>query len=128
MCSYGINSVEYWSFNKAWSNQREAHYGFREPSNDDLGESIHESEVKDPAGTLWVADSTLPEVFDDLYVDYAVKKGRSHEDWGVESRHNGGFNALFGEGHVKWLLYGSSQPCQWSIQDDCGTVGGTRKG
>jgi prepilin-type N-terminal cleavage/methylation domain-containing protein/prepilin-type processing-associated H-X9-DG protein len=31
-------------------------------------------------------------------------------------RHSGGYNALFGDGHVKWIKYGSSKPENWFIQ------------
>lgn len=33
-------------------------------------------------------------------------------------RHFGGFNALFGDGHVKWRRWGSTRPSEWTIQDD----------
>ena len=33
-------------------------------------------------------------------------------------RHLEGFNALFGDGHVKWKRWGTSQPQEWSIQAD----------
>jgi prepilin-type N-terminal cleavage/methylation domain-containing protein/prepilin-type processing-associated H-X9-DG protein len=133
--SYGINTVEQWSSNKGWSGQTLDHHGYRDPtygsdgaldSGSDVGASVNESDVKDPAGTIWVADSSWIELWDDRWLDYADKKGRPRADWGVEGRHNNGFDAMFGDGHVKWLHYGSSQPCQWSIEDDCGDKGGTR--
>ncbi|MBC8142557.1 MAG: hypothetical protein H7Y38_14085 [Armatimonadetes bacterium] len=36
----------------------------------------------------------------------------------VNARHNGGFVALYGDGHSGWKKWGSSTPCQWTIQDD----------
>ena len=35
---------------------------------------------------------------------------------GVSSRHLEGYNVLFGDGHVKWKKWGSSQPEEWFIQ------------
>lgn len=33
-------------------------------------------------------------------------------------RHFAGFNALFGDGHVKWRKWGTTKPGEWSIQAD----------
>ncbi|HEY3282880.1 MAG TPA: prepilin-type N-terminal cleavage/methylation domain-containing protein [Armatimonadota bacterium] len=133
--SYGVNTVAYWSVTRAWYDKGLEHYGYRDPiggggptaaQSDDIGASVHENDVKDPSNTIWVADSTFVELWDEKWVDYADKKGRAHADYGVEGRHGRYFNALFGDGHVKSIVYGSSQPCQWSIQDDCGAPGGRR--
>jgi prepilin-type processing-associated H-X9-DG protein len=37
----------------------------------------------------------------------------------VLGRHSEGFNVAFGDAHVKFVRFGSTKPCQWSIQDDC---------
>ena len=42
----------------------------------------------------------------------------------VIGRHSEGFNAAFGDAHVKWIRFGTSKPCQWSIQDDCADPAG----
>lgn len=36
----------------------------------------------------------------------------------VAARHFDGFNALFGDGHVKFRRWGSTTANEWSIQDD----------
>ncbi len=36
----------------------------------------------------------------------------------VDARHNGGYVVLYGDGHSGWKKWGSSTPCQWTIQDD----------
>jgi prepilin-type N-terminal cleavage/methylation domain-containing protein/prepilin-type processing-associated H-X9-DG protein len=36
----------------------------------------------------------------------------------VAYRHGGGFEALFGDGHAKYRKWGSSKPCDWTIQAD----------
>jgi prepilin-type processing-associated H-X9-DG protein len=35
----------------------------------------------------------------------------------VAGRHNGGFVILYGDGHSGWKKWGSSTPCQWTIQE-----------
>ena len=60
---------------------------------------MHEADVKDPSGAIWVADSSFIEIWDERWVDYANKKGRTREDYGVEGRHLGSLDALFGDGH-----------------------------
>jgi prepilin-type N-terminal cleavage/methylation domain-containing protein/prepilin-type processing-associated H-X9-DG protein len=134
--SYGINTIEFWTVTKEWTGKTLLHHGYRDPtygsggtqdSGDDVGASVSESDVKDPANCIWVCDSSFIEIYDERWVDYANKTGRTRSDYGVEGRHNKGFNALFGDGHVKWIKYGSSQPHQWSIQDDANVPGGMRK-
>ncbi|MBC8102683.1 MAG: hypothetical protein H7Z41_08870 [Cytophagales bacterium] len=46
----------------------------------------------------------------DLFSDSEASK--------VAPRHNGGFVVLYGDGHSGWKKWGSSTPCQWTIQDD----------
>jgi prepilin-type processing-associated H-X9-DG protein len=36
----------------------------------------------------------------------------------VAGRHFVGFNALYGDGHVKWRKWGTTTPNEWSIQSD----------
>ena len=45
-----------------------------------------------------------------------------HSTYGSNSKVNNpdrnGFNALYGDGHVKWHPYGSTTPAEWSTQSD----------
>lgn len=71
------------------------------------------AEINDPAGTLMVADSNCvvaspPGVWPS---DAANMK--------ANMRHNDGANALFCDGHVKWLAQGKLDPC---------TLGGPARG
>ena len=34
------------------------------------------------------------------------------------SRHNEGFVVVYGDGHSKWVKWGSTKPCDWTIQAD----------
>lgn len=31
------------------------------------------------------------------------------------NRHNGGYNAAYADGHVKWNLLGSTKPDNWAV-------------
>ncbi|MBC8136240.1 MAG: hypothetical protein H8F28_10165, partial [Fibrella sp.] len=34
------------------------------------------------------------------------------------ARHTDGYVAIYGDGHSKWVKWGSSKPCDWTIQAD----------
>lgn len=85
--------------------------------------SVSEAQVEDPAGTIHLVDSwtTAPylghsirgiqqEVRTDRYSNASASK--------VAGRHAGGFMALFGDGHARWVQWGSTKASQWSIQAD----------
>jgi len=93
--------------------------------------SIVESVIGDPAGTIHIIDSlggttsstTNPcgsggpsirgiqaERRTDVWNTYTASK--------VAYRHTDGFNALFGDGHVKWRKWGSTRREEWSVQAD----------
>ena len=69
-----------------------------------------------------------PEVWRESYVDYcmspdprvstSLNRCNKGDQVITSDRHSGGFNAVFGDGHAKWRKFGSTQPCQWSIQAD----------
>ncbi|RYG57429.1 hypothetical protein EON80_28275, partial [bacterium] len=74
--------------------------------------------VELPESTIWLADGeagdgglTQPEIFTDDHLDYA-----STDERRVSRRHNGQFNALFADGHVKWIA--ASKPSLWTVQND----------
>jgi prepilin-type N-terminal cleavage/methylation domain-containing protein/prepilin-type processing-associated H-X9-DG protein len=123
--SYGINTVEAWDVYTPWAKQIAQHHGFRcqgERRKFDVGCSVSEAEVGDPAGTIWIADSTNIELWRDAYTDYAPESGLNAKgDQGSAkafSRHNNGFNTVHADGHAKWYRAGSSKPKDWSIQAD----------
>jgi prepilin-type N-terminal cleavage/methylation domain-containing protein/prepilin-type processing-associated H-X9-DG protein len=123
--SYGINTVEQWDFYKPWAGKQAAHHGFRcqgERRKTDVGCSVSEAEVADPAGTIWITDSNNIELWRDAFHDNAPEsnlngKGASGSEKAF-SRHTGGFNTVHADGHVKYYRAGSSKPHQWTIQDD----------
>jgi prepilin-type N-terminal cleavage/methylation domain-containing protein/prepilin-type processing-associated H-X9-DG protein len=113
--SYGINTVEQWDFYAPWKGKQADHHGFRCQGvlrNVDHGCSVSMAEVTDPAGTIWITDSTTIELWQEALIDYAPK------NLPVFSRHNGGFNTVHGDGHVKYYRAGSTKPSMWSIEAD----------
>lgn len=93
------------------------------------GDPVSESEVEVPATAIWIAEGDWTDVSgDDKYLDYGytiAKNGkvdntinglRCPGDIRLRGRHTGGFNSIYGEGHAKWHKYGSTKPCDWSIQ------------
>lgn len=126
--SYGINTVEQWDFYAPWKGKQAAHHGFRcyPYPRFDFGCSVSMAEVEDPAGTIWILDSTNTELWQEAYFDYAPSKtgfnpgSGERLDGGVVafSRHHGGFNTVHGDGHVKWYKAGSTKPWMWTIEAD----------
>ena len=135
--SYAVNTVEQWDISTLWQATRLAHHGFRDPTwasdpvaTRQVGKSVNEAAVEDPAGTIWLVDGGFRasgptirrlELWREAYFDYAPASGLNG---GVPQkplfeRHSEGFVAVFADGHAKWIRSGSTKPCQWSIQDDC---------
>ena len=87
--------------------------------------SVLDAGVEDPAGTIHIVDAMTGATSDpsnngssirgiqqdirtDLFTtDTASKPGNRHFD---------GFNALYGDGHVKFRKWGSTRPGEWTIQ------------
>lgn len=96
--------------------------------------AINASLVEDAAGTIHIADAmsgsnttdacgfggSMAKLRGDRSLDY------TYPFWGsvntspyqkLSWRHFGGFNALYGDGHVKWRKWGTTTRAEWSIQD-----------
>jgi prepilin-type N-terminal cleavage/methylation domain-containing protein/prepilin-type processing-associated H-X9-DG protein len=86
--------------------------------------------VKVPSETIMMADAesmdgkspTVYHFTEDLELDYPRSPilEVEMEDIKIQlsKRHLGGYNALFADGHVKFIRYGSSKPQQWTIAED----------
>jgi len=91
---------------------------FREP----IG--VHTVAVAQPAETIMIVDAARltgegliePAISSDAQLDYAPEA--DPPVLRVADRHLGGYNALFADGHTKWIKFGSSRPAQWTVQDD----------
>ena len=83
---------------------------------------LNEAQVADSAGTIRIFDAmsttnsgtsmrsiSAEDRTDRLPLNTASKAAKRHFD---------GFNALFGDGHVKFRRYGSTTANEWSIQSD----------
>lgn len=108
-------------------------HGFVNPTS--VSGSLNASVVADPAGTIHIVDflagsnaGGTPCAFGRTMV--AIRGDRSLDyvrpDWGsvatdpfpkLSWRHFGGYNALYGDGHVKWKKWGTSRREEWSVQD-----------
>jgi prepilin-type N-terminal cleavage/methylation domain-containing protein len=84
---------------------------------------IPEAAVEVPAGTIHIVDSWTTqcdqgnsirgiqqEIRTDRYPNATASK--------VAHRHMSGFLAVYGDGHAKWIRWGSTKASDWSVQDD----------
>lgn len=97
---------------------------------DDTGNRapVPDAQIEDPAGTIWLFEGNWSDMSNgDEDTDYgwnldghknALKPYNGNGQRGVRGRHNDGFNAIFGDGHIKWVKFGGSKPSMWSIQAD----------
>jgi prepilin-type N-terminal cleavage/methylation domain-containing protein/prepilin-type processing-associated H-X9-DG protein len=88
-----------------------------------------EASVEDPAGTIRIFDSMAGATSSgtDCLVGQSIRAITSEDRTDrtstvtaskVAGRHFDGFNALWGDGHVKWMKWGTTTPDMWSIQAD----------
>jgi prepilin-type N-terminal cleavage/methylation domain-containing protein/prepilin-type processing-associated H-X9-DG protein len=93
---------------------------------------VFEPGVEDPAGTIRVMEAmaknyntatwgglcavgaSLRVIGEETRTDHSTMGSNSK----VNNPHFNGFNALYGDGHVKWRRYGSTTPEEWSTQAD----------
>lgn len=82
------------------------------------------SAIQDPAGTIILAD-TDPADYYEINPPYPTPwdiGGTQSGQWSwpltslAEDRHNDGFNAFYGDGHVKWLPDADQGDSQWSLE------------
>ena len=94
---------------------------------------VTDADVKEPAGTIHFVDAmtgAVPsasefgdprnngnsirgiqqDIRTDMYNNATASK--------VAYRHTDGFVILYGDGHSGWKRWGSTTPCQWTIQED----------
>ncbi len=65
---------------------------------------VSASSVGDPSGTIWLIDAKCCYVtYDPDYANMGESAKVGHAWPRVEMRHNNGANALFADGHVKWV-------------------------
>ncbi|MBI3944408.1 MAG: prepilin-type N-terminal cleavage/methylation domain-containing protein [Armatimonadetes bacterium] len=112
----------YWRLNPAY-NQKQ---GF---CTDCFTLPVTDAMVEDPSGTIWLAEGGMryganvppdqfcggiwPQIAYEVHADYAVE-GTCR----VCNPHFDGFNAVFGDGHAKWMKWRSGKPSTYTIDAD----------
>jgi prepilin-type N-terminal cleavage/methylation domain-containing protein len=93
--------------------------------------NLHESAIQDAAGTIHIVDgmtgttsatanacssggSSIRGLTEQKRTDHFPDQTASK----VAYRHFEGFNAMYGDGHVKWRKWGSTKPGEWTIQEN----------
>ncbi len=122
--SLSQNTIASTGWKTLWSSPR---FGYRPVA----GISIAQSQVEDPSGTIQFFDAmtgTLSAVPISLAgsgraMNRIINEGSTDHFLDAETtkptyRHSGGFNAVYGDGHARWRKYGSTTPCEWTIQAD----------
>ena len=94
---------------------------------------VMEAQVEDPSGSIYIVDAwvgatgttgdpclggaSIRSIYQEVRTD-AGPFSKSHQISKPSDRHLGGFNALFGDGHVKFRRWGSTTLNEWTIQSD----------
>ena len=108
-------------------------HGFMNPaaSGPVVYSGLNESAVEDPAGTIHIVDSmvgygagdpasrgiNMYNIEAETELDF-YRGADADPDQKVAFRHFDGFNALYGDGHVKFRKWGSTRPQEWTVQSD----------
>ena len=84
-------------------------------------------DVVDPAGTIHIVDGMVGTIVANnnygasmrgLQQDIRTDMFNDGPPSKVDGRHNGGYVAVYGDGHAGWRPWGKSLPCEWTVQDD----------
>lgn len=91
-----------------------------------VGDPIPVAAIQNTAGSIWIAEGDWSDFSSDDNTDYGWIaqhgnslqniNGSSFHGYDVRDRHTGGFNAIFGDSHAKWIKWGASKPAMWAIQ------------
>lgn len=85
--------------------------------------SVNEAAVEAPSTTIHIMDAWTTQCYQGNSIRGIQAENRTdHFNNNTASkvayRHNNGFVALYGDGHAKWLKWGSTKAADWTIQDD----------
>lgn len=82
--------------------------------------AVHESEVEDATGTVWLIDADADRVnYDPEDAAMGQNESPQHPGWNdprMAKRHRGGANAAFVDGHAKWVR--RMTPAKWTRRED----------
>ncbi|MBI3948464.1 MAG: prepilin-type N-terminal cleavage/methylation domain-containing protein [Armatimonadetes bacterium] len=125
---YNKMNPSYWALNPSYAGKQ----GF----NTDLyAPALPDSKIEDPSGTIWLVEggsrSAGPiedriafggqQAVYEWHLDYHMntyQNGASGYWRRVGNPHFDGFNAIYGDGHVKWVKWKSTTPRMWTIEAD----------
>lgn len=96
------------------------------------GAEITESDVKEPSTTIHIFDAMTGTTatgttanlqgagnsIRGIQGEGRTDRYRNATASKVAARHSGGFVAVYGDGHSKWIKWGTTKACDWSIQSD----------
>ena len=125
--SYGRNFIKSnnWS-TTGWNNTAKTGY-IQQGSAALITDGLNEADIEDSAGTIHIFDSwvsacgngnSIRGIDEELRTDRFATGASAGTASKVAGRHFEGFNALYGDGHVKFVKWGTSKPGAWSIQKD----------
>ena len=103
--SYGGNNWHWWPNGQSQDPDILGPMGVNRPG---LSINVGESDVKNSAGTILMAETNSLEIWTTSMHDYPTSNKRTvFEDFPVKGnihfRHNNGMNSTFVDGHTKWL-------------------------
>lgn len=89
-------------------------------------DTIHEAAVEEPAGTIHIVDSWVAssagcgagDSIRNIHFELRTDHVNGSQPSKVANRHMEGFVAVFGDGHAKWIRWGSTTAAMWSVQSD----------
>ena len=125
--SYGRNFIKsnQWS-TPGWNNAGKTGY-IQQGSTALITDGLHEADIEDSAGTIHIFDSwvsvcgngnSIRGIDEELRTDRYATGATAGTASKVAGRHFDGFNAIYGDGHVKWKKWGATAPREYSIQKD----------
>lgn len=122
--SLSQNTIASTGWKTLWSSAR---FGYQPVT----GVSLAGSQVEDPSGTIQFFDamtgtsSAVPislagsgRAMYRIINEGSTDRYKDAETTKPTYRHSGGFNAVYGDGHAHWRKYGTTTPCEWTIQAD----------
>lgn len=85
--------------------------------------SVSDAEVDAPSTTIHIVDSWTTQCFQGNSIRGIQQEIRTDRFSNataskVAYRHNNGFLALYGDGHARWIKWGSTKATDWTIQSD----------
>lgn len=101
---------------------RSGFVGYNSGNNTQTTTPLNEAAIQDAAGTIHIFDAMATSNNGNSIRAITDEKSTDHFSDATNSktapRHFDGFNAMFGDGHVKWRKWGSTTANEWTIQAD----------